>query len=48
MAQYIQRELVECLAENGVGITDAKDDAIWLPETERETKRQGSDPRKSE
>lgn len=44
MAYRVQGELVECLARNGVGIIDAQDGAMWLPETEREAKRQGSEP----
>jgi hypothetical protein len=34
MAEYIQRELVECLADNGIGIIDTEDGNLWLPGTE--------------
>jgi hypothetical protein len=37
MAEYIQREFVECLAQNGVGVIDGEDGRMWLPETERRT-----------
>jgi hypothetical protein len=37
MAKYIQRELVECLAQNGVGIIDATDGRMWLPGRETES-----------
>jgi hypothetical protein len=43
MAQHIQRELVECVGRNGVGIIDSEDGAMWLPESEGETLWQGSE-----